>query len=189
MLPDFVFGYDSLSELVSDRRLPRDYHPEGFIADLRDHRRVWGVAMDNTLALPDYKYYTDALTGERIDGCVAFLDVVEAPGCTVNGVCLPVDASVLAALDQRERNYDRIDASDLFPDVPARLWMYRGKSASRSRRDAAMCAGRLYVQQAYVERCQAGFAALGTSELERYLASTASLDGMHVAELDRHDLS
>ena len=88
-----VFGYASL--VGADGLRP---------ATLRGHRRVWGVAMDNTVDLPGYKRYL-APDGSRPALCVAFLDVVPDASASVEGLCVPVDGDALAWLDDRERNY------------------------------------------------------------------------------------
>ncbi|MCW2986006.1 MAG: gamma-glutamylcyclotransferase, partial [Conexibacter sp.] len=94
-----VFGYGSLVGLPGVRA-----------ATLRGHRRVWGVAMDNAVAVPGYKVY-EAPDGARPPVAVAFLDLVEDASRDVEGALVAVDAAGLAALDERERQYRRIDVS------------------------------------------------------------------------------
>ena len=74
--------------------------------------------MDNTRDLPGYKYYV-APDGTRPAVFVAFLDVAPAAGASVGGVCSPVDATLLAELDARERNYERRDVTALVADPAA----------------------------------------------------------------------
>ena len=100
---DYVFGYGSLAW---DPRRP--IHQ----AELRGTRRVWGVAMDNTRDIPGYKHYRCRRDGSRPEVCVAFLDLEPAPGEAVNGICLAVTPERLAELDERERNYVRVDVTD-----------------------------------------------------------------------------
>src|SRR3954463_5784770 len=101
-MADLVFGYASLVAA-----------PGAGLAVLRGHRRVWGVAMDNRVAVPGYKVY------ERPDGArpavdVAFLDLEAAAGADgVNGALLAVDDAALARLDRRERQYRRVDVTAL----------------------------------------------------------------------------
>jgi hypothetical protein len=108
MPPALVFGYGSLLEGAA-----------GTPCRLPGHRRRFGVAMDNRRTIPGYKYYLDAATGERPAVFVAFLDIVEDPGSAVEGLSFEVDAAALAALDDRERNYRRVE-------VDGRLWAYAG---------------------------------------------------------------
>lgn len=86
-----VFGYASLVATPAAAR-----------AVLRGHRRIWGVAMDNTVEVPGYKVYA-LPDGTRPPLAVAFLDLEEAEGAEVDGVLLAVNTVGLAALDARER--------------------------------------------------------------------------------------
>lgn len=164
-----VFGYGSLVALSTpdDPAAP---------ALLHGHRRGWTTAMDNTHVISGYKRYLDPETGDPPDVCVAFLDVFTDgdadAGGPVNGVCRPVDADALAALDRRERNYDRVDVSALVDGVPGRVWTYRGSASGRARRDGALREGRLVVARAYVELVEAAFAAAGPDALHAYRATT-----------------
>lgn len=83
--------------------------------------------MDNRVAIPGYKVYEDPATGERPMVHVAFLDIVEDSDAFVDGVLLA--ATDLAALDARERNYERrrvvTDAGE--------AWAYVGSAAGRAR--------------------------------------------------------
>lgn len=110
-----VFGYASLTALG------------GRPARLPGWRLVWGVAMDNRVAIPGYKRYLDPRTGEPPPVHVAFLDIVEDPPAGVDGVVF--EAPDLAALDARERNYVRREV--LTDAGPA--WAYVGSEAGRRR--------------------------------------------------------
>ena len=107
---EFVFGYGALTALADGAAPSRTPAAGGFVCDLREHRRQWGVAMDNRRDLPGYKHYTDA-AGDRPPVFVCFLDIAADAGSSVNGLCVPVDAVRLRALDVRERNYRRRDVS------------------------------------------------------------------------------
>ena len=131
----FVFGYGSLAEPGAGRPLR-----------LAGWRRVWGVAMDNRLTIPGYKYFLDG-AGARPAVCVAFLDVVPDPAAGVDGVVFEV--ADLDALDGRERNYRRLQVDG--------LWLYTGLEEARER----FAAGPTVVQRAYLESVRAGFAAHG----------------------------
>lgn len=181
----FVFGYGSLTLL--DGVVPiREPRPDGFVADLRGFARTWGVAMDNRRDLPGYKYYV-AEGGARPPVYVSFLDVRECRGAMVNGVCLPVDAARLAALDRRERNYTRIDVSGRVEAGGARVWTYVGSAAGRQRLAIGRAAGRAVISAGYLRQVQAGFWRLGEDE---YAACHASLDPgeLPVVDLSRVDL-
>jgi len=149
----FVFGYGSLAAGYAGRR-----------ARLHDHRRVWGVAMDNRLDIPGYKSYRRLQDGTRPTVFVAFLDIVEDPGAAIDGVLLAVDAGALRALDARERNYDRVDVTAAVADAPGRVWAYRGSDAGRERLRTGLRTGSAVVDAAYLEAVEATFSALGIDD-------------------------
>lgn len=159
----FVFGYGSLAAL-----------PGAVPAVLRDHRRTWGVAMDNRVVIPGYKVYTDA-AGVRPAVCVAFLDVEPAPGAVVRGACLEVDGEALTRLDARERSYARKDVSGLVDGPRGPVFTYRGRPEPRRCAAASRANGTLVVQRAYLELVRG---ALGAVEDP----------GCPVLPLVRHDL-
>ena len=148
-------------------------------ATLPGHRRTWGVAMDNAVALPGYKRYRDPLTGAFPDVRIAFLDVGAHPAAEVDGVLLEVDAAALRALDARERNYERREA--VLADG-TRAWCYAGSPQGRARALRAPVA----VQRAYLDAVRAAHAALGRDGLARFDASTDPPP--RVADLDRVEL-
>jgi len=115
---------------------------------LRDHARGWDVAMDNRETIPGYKYYLDE-EGGRPAVYVTFLAIRREPGASVRGVLFAVDDGTLAALDRRERNYDRRDVSDLL-DVDGRVWAYVGSDAGRERCAAGRAAGTAVVAEHYL---------------------------------------
>lgn len=175
---DYVFGYGSLAW---DGRRP--VHQ----AELRGTRRVWGVAMDNTRDIPGYKHYRCRRDGSRPPVCVAFLDLEPADGEAVNGICLSVTPEQLVALDERERNYARVDVTErLSPRPPGRTWAYVGRPESRARLRRARARSRAVVSREYREHVLRGFAALGRDALARFRRST-ELDGLPVVDLVRVD--
>jgi hypothetical protein len=120
------------------------------VAELRGWRRGWGVAMDNAVTLPGYKYYL-APDGSRPDVCVAFLDVRPDADASVRGVLLEVDAAALAALDARERQYERVDVSGQVDGATGTVWTYEGRQESRLRFVDALRDGRCVVARSYLE--------------------------------------
>jgi cation transport regulator ChaC len=187
--PDFVFGYGSLATLAET--VPtRAFHPRGFVADLHGLRRCWGVAMNNRLTLPGYKYYLDE-HGNRPALHVAFLDLRPDRQGSVNGVCMPASREQLARLDDRERSYVRRDVTALchLPrGAEVRVWAYLGTVAGRRRLARARAAGRAAIDRGYLESVTAAFKRLGSAE---YAACAASLDPgeLPVLALSRHDLA
>ena len=135
-MTDLVFAYGSL--------LGRDATP--YV--LRDHARGWDVAMDNRETIPGYKYYLDE-DGGRPEVYVAFLSIRPEPGASVAGAVFAADDETLAALDERERNYDRVDVTGLV-DVEGRVWAYVGSEAGRARCAAGRAAGTAVVAAQYL---------------------------------------
>jgi gamma-glutamylcyclotransferase (GGCT)/AIG2-like uncharacterized protein YtfP len=174
-----VFGYGSLAA-----------GPEQRQASLTGHRRVWGVAMDNRVALPGYKVYA-LPDGTRPQAAIAFLDLVattrgdDSP--PVNGALLAVDATMLEALDRRERQYARVEVGDaIAPRPPDDLpvWAFVGRPEGRAR---VSDGGPVLIQRAYALAVQSAFAALGVRALGDYLASTEP-PPFPLADLTRIDL-
>ncbi|WP_445149429.1 gamma-glutamylcyclotransferase family protein [Baekduia sp. Peel2402] len=175
---DVVFGYASLVAL-----------PGTTPATLHGFRRVWGVAMDNSVAVPGYKVY-ELPDGTRPACAVAFLDLAPSPASSIDGALLPATASTLEALDARERQYERIDVTAAVPAAlsGARVWTYVGREPGRAR----VAAGRagdaaVVIQRSYAELVERAFASLGEDALARYRASTEP-PPFPVLELSRVDL-
>jgi gamma-glutamylcyclotransferase (GGCT)/AIG2-like uncharacterized protein YtfP len=141
-----VFGYGSLAAEVGGRPCV-----------LHDHRCGWGVAMDNRRTIPGYKIYLDPESGEQPAVYVTFLCIWPEPGASVHGVAFAVDDAGLAALDSRERNYDRRDVTSLVePDPATTVWAYVGSAAGRERCAAGRAAGTAVVTQEYLARVPDG---------------------------------
>jgi Gamma-glutamyl cyclotransferase, AIG2-like len=172
-----VFGYASLAAAPAVAR-----------ATLRGHRRVWGVAMDNAVELPGYKVYA-LPDGTRPALAVAFLDLEEADGAEIEGTLLAVDAAGLAALDTRERQYERVDVTALIDPAPGgQVWAYTGRAPGRARVAAGRAGtARVAIQRSYVELIEAVFVALGEDALTRYRAGTEP-PPFPVLDLTRIDL-
>jgi len=120
---------------------------------LRDHRRGWGVAMDNRRTIPGYKFYVDPASGERPAVYVTFLCIWPEPGASVDGVLLEVDDAGLAVLDRRERNYDRRDVSPFIDgDGAGPVWAYLASAAGRERFAAGRAAGAAVISAEYLAR-------------------------------------
>ncbi len=177
--PDFIFGYGSLArDLLADVEVKR----------LHGYRRVFGVAADNSEQIAGYKRYRQPGDSVYPDVYVAFLDIVQHPATTINGVLAPVDSGALAVLDRRERNYDRIDVTAAIDDPPdGRVWAYAGSPRGRDRLRAGIAAGTAVVQRSYLDHVHDGFRRLGEAEHDHFLATT-DLDGLALVDLERVDL-
>jgi len=151
--PISLFGYASLAG--ADGARP---------AMLAGYRRVWDVAMDNSLDLPTYKHYLDPGTGKRPQVFVAFLNLRADSECTVNGALLEVDGARLEALDLRERNYKRVE-------LPS-MQVYSGTDEARRRFAIGAQAGNVVIAAEYHEAVTESFRRLGEQELATFEAST-----------------
>ena len=173
-LNDHVFGYGSLV-----------FDGSGVMATLPGHRRVWGVATDNIRSIPGYKMYLLRSDGSRPEVYVAFADIEPDPAGSVKGSVRPVSEQELAQLDLRERNYDRIDVTDLIDgEFGGRVWAYRGSAEGRERLRRGRDEGRAVVSRDYMEKVQAALRTLGEDEHERFLAES----DLPVWNLERVDL-
>lgn len=171
MAGQFVFGYGSLAGGGAGRP-----------ARLEGHRRVWGVAMDNRITIPGYKCYRLRADGSRPAVFVAFLDLVAEAGAATEGRLLAVDDDALRALDDRERNYDRVDVTAAVHGAPAgTVWTYRGTSVARERLRRGLAEGSLVVARAYLETVRAGLAEAGIHD-------EAEPGELPVLDLERVDL-
>jgi gamma-glutamylcyclotransferase (GGCT)/AIG2-like uncharacterized protein YtfP len=179
-LSNYVFGYGSLAAEVDAATAT--------VSRLRGYRRVWGVAADNRRAIPGYKRYVRRGNGTAAMVFVAFLDLREDDRATVNGLLIEADVELLAELDRRERNYDRVEVTAAVESPPnGRVWAYVGSADGRDRFDAGAVEDNVVVAQSYLTAVTAGFHALGTAEYDAFLAST-DLDGIPVVDLERVDL-
>ncbi len=169
----YVFGFGSLAA------------GDGVPCRLRDHRREWGVAMDNRRTIPGYKVYVDPETGERPPVYVAYLDIEPDQGAHLNGVAFP--APDLAYLDRRERSYHRRDVTDLVDaDVGGRVYAFVGRPEARERLAAGRAANTAVVARHYLEHVRQGFARHGA--LAAFEATTEPLD-RPLRDLRRIDLT
>jgi cation transport regulator ChaC len=115
-----IFGYGSLVNPRSIRNtLGEELREEEVaLAILRDYVRKW--------QLVDWVQVEHVNQGPTP---AIFLDLVPQQGAVVNGVLLPISPKGLSKMDQREKNYDRIDVSALIhtPLSEEPVFTYVGK--------------------------------------------------------------
>ncbi|MGI8750316.1 MAG: hypothetical protein ACR2J6_07185 [Thermoleophilaceae bacterium] len=190
---EWVFGYASLVA---------DHAGAGAVAaELSGYRRAWGVATDNTRAIPGYKLYLSRADGSPPAVFVAFLDLKSDDEAVVNGLARPVEAGELAALDRRERNYDRVEVTGAVRGLggrvgaldgeagavdggagglDGRVWAYMGSAEGRARMRGGLADGTVVVSRDYLEKVRAG--------LGPFPDADPLPDGLPVWDLDRVDL-
>jgi hypothetical protein len=172
---DYVFGYGSLVELREPVSI------EGQVCApvpgrLRGFHRRWGAAMNNWEAGPLEKHFIDPDSGEQPKIRVAYLDVEERIGATVNGLSIPVDALRLAELDEREVNYLRVDVSAAFlPELPRRVFTYVATEEARERCRRQDGEAEVFASRDYVAAVRRAFSSLGEGQLEEYERTTEPL--------------
>ncbi len=118
--PVYVFGYGSLINPKSvQKTLGRELRIEDLLVGrIHDHVRKW--------QLVDW-VIIEGFNEERSVPAV-FLDLVRHEGAWVNGILIPLSKEELHKMDQREKNYDRIDVSNLIePEVDGQTYTYMGK--------------------------------------------------------------
>jgi hypothetical protein len=180
--PQYVFGYGSLLEQPNERGTSWDsqvYYLNGF-------RRSWGVAMDNSRDLTDYKYYLNE-TGERPDLFVVFLNIAPVAGQRVNGTLVEVGPDELKQFDSRERNYSRVDVTaKVEPTPPGRVWAYVGKPEAIARFEHGVREGRAVIDRNYLEMVKRHFAALSDAALSEYeqLTEPPTCPVVHLRRID-----
>lgn len=172
----YVFGYgslvsrDSLSLYLGGDRLNENHVKFGC---LRGFRRTWDVAMDNRKDVPGYKVFFDAESGDRLDGCVTFLNIRECANCAVNGVFFAVDPETLARIDLRERSYDRVDVTDACDlDLGSTVWAYIGNEDGVGRYQDGVAQGAAVIERQYFDGVLEAFRAVGEDALAHYMATT-----------------
>tara|TARA_B110000908_G_C9885365_1_gene284437 strand:- start:123 stop:560 length:438 start_codon:yes stop_codon:yes gene_type:complete len=117
------------------------------------------------------------------DGTIVALGVVESAGEAVNGVVASVAGDELGNLDRRERNYDRVDVTDLITvldddggTVDGVIYTYVPRPASVEAYETARDNGTAGIRRTYWEQVDAAFAAFSSEQVERYRASTPDPD-------------
>ena len=79
----------------------------------------------------------------------------------------------LRQLDERERNYERVDVTNMIrPEPERRVWTYRGDEDASERYRQGRTSGRTVVSREYYEAVVSSFEELGPAELERFWRST-----------------
>jgi hypothetical protein len=128
---------------------------------------------------------------ENLDAVVA-LGIVPAPDEWMNGILAKVSASELARLDARERNYDRVDVTDLvrvidvFDAAPTihRAALYVPRPHAVAVYETARSVGRAAIEKRYWDLVDGAFHELAPGQGERYRLTTPAPD-VPVLEITR----
>lgn len=170
----WLFGYGSLVSPASlAATIGRTVEPgDGFrVAHLAGYGRRWNYG---SKVMRGHWTHDDA---EVRHGLVVSLGLVEASDEACNGVIFQVTADELVALDWRERDYDRVDVTDLTTvdggAVDARINVYVPRLSSIERYEAARDAGRAGIRLSYWNLVRDAFATLGDDHSEWYARTPA----------------
>jgi cation transport regulator ChaC len=167
--PIWVFGYGSLvapSSMASTIGRPVDPRDGWSVARLDGYGRRWNYGSMHQRGDWHGPYgYVEA-------GVVICLGVERADGEECNGVVVRVTEHELAALDWRERDYERTDVTDhvriTHGRVLGRVVTYVPRASAVDRYILARDERRAAVLRPYVELVEEGFAALGREHLEEF---------------------
>jgi len=187
----FLFGYGSL---VDHKNLGAFLARLGVVCgeivdgNLRGYRRLWNVAMNNTVDIPGYKYYIDPSTRERPAVFVTFINIRESAESNCNGVIFEVSEATLPEFDRRERNYRRIDVSGNFhPHVDGTVWAYIARDEGIARYEEGLRTGTAVIHEQYLNAIESAFRASGDAALKAFRQSTDAPE-VPVRALKRIDL-
>ncbi len=181
----WLFGYGSLVSPASlASTIGRDPGDGMHIAHVDGFGRRWNYG---SKVLRGDWIHNDR---EVVGGLVVSLGVVAATGESCNGVVFDVDDDELAALDWRERDYERVDITDL-TNVEAdrfdgRVQVYVPRPSSIERYEVARDEGRAAIRQSYWTLVEDAFAALGDDHAEWYERTPAP--DIPVADIRLHPL-
>lgn len=172
----WVFGYGSLVSPASlGSTLGRPVTPGVDVveAELAGYGRRWNYGVGHVAA-----HWLDT-AGEAHDCTIVALGIELSAHEDVNGMAVRVDADELARLDRRERDYDRLDVTDLIRTVrpvDGTVVTYVPRPAAVDRYRQARDAGTAAIEQRYWNLVDSAFAALGADRHERYRATTPAPD-------------
>ena len=177
---NFVFGYGSLVNLENlQKYLGRKLIPgsDFIICGLTNFHRCWNIAMDNRVDLPNYKYYIEGKTGKRPDIFVTFLNIRPHPNKTIIGVLFRVSEQELENLDQRERNYQRIDIThQINTAIQGKAWVYIGLEQAHKRYQEGLKENRAMICQDYFKSVNNAYLSLGSYAFSNYVGTTDKLE-------------
>jgi len=191
----WVFGYGSLVDPRSLGRTlgrPVELHVDFLEAELEGWGRRWNYGVGHVTGA-----WRTADGRMVVDGVIVALGLVPSAGERTNGIIARVSATELAALDLRERDYDRIDVTDQVtvagrggapasPGVPARerIVTYVPRPSAIDRYESARDAGLAGIRDTYWGLVDAAFAVLGPDRLHAYRATTPAPDIPVVAMIE-----
>ena len=182
----WLFGYGSLVSPASlASTIGRDPGAGMHIAHVDGYGRRWNYG--SKVLRGDWIHEDRTIVG----GLVVSLGVVAADGEACNGVVFDVDDDELAALDWRERDYERVDITEMtsvdVEQFDGRVQVYVPRQSSIERYEQARDEGRAAIRQSYWTLVEDAFAALGDHHAEWYGRTPAP--DIPVADISLYRLS
>ncbi len=192
MAGQWVFGYGSLVSPTSfGHTLGRELTPgrDFFEAEIRGYARRWNYGTGYEFTAidddgPEAKRWTFVALG-----------IVRASGASTNGVIGWVDDSEFAALDARERWYDRVDVTAeamISPEVSTvvrdgTVVTYVPRREPIAAYEDARARGVAAITRRYWDLVDMAFADLGADRRERYHTTTPAPD-IPIIEQPAHEI-
>lgn len=129
--------------------------------------------MNNSIDLPNYKYYRDSYTRERINAFVTFLNIRPNLNVNISGILFRVTDAELNNLDSRERNYRRINITQqLNIQLQGNAWTYIGLSEAEQRYQTGLAQNKAIIARSYFDTVKNAYLSLGSQEYAEYIATT-----------------
>ncbi|MEM9217400.1 MAG: gamma-glutamylcyclotransferase family protein [Cyanobacteria bacterium P01_F01_bin.150] len=171
-----IFGYGSLVNVEHlQAYLGRTLvaNQDFMLCRLQDYCRCWTAAMDNRINLPGYKFYVEKHSGNRPQGVVTFLNIRPCSGKTITGIVFDVSEQELQRLDLRERNYRKVDVSDMIDSPTSRsIYAYVGRKESDQRYQQGLEQKSAIISRDYYDLVYGAYKALGAEALADYMDTT-----------------
>ena len=178
----WIFGFGSIVNIESlERTLGRKIVDADYeFTELQNYRREWNVAMNNNHSISGYKRYFhrfhegEANSGGVVDGYIAFLGLRQCEKSNVNGIIFKVEEDELLALDQREKNYRRVDVSNYVNNLRADrvLYCYMPSEEGLQRYIEGEKMNKLFISVGYERSVEDAFKKAGKAQYCKYRAST-----------------
>lgn len=179
----WLFGYGSLASPTSlAATIGRDPGPDVRVAHVNGYGRRWNYG--SIVLRGDWVHDGVEVSG----GLVVSLGIAAAADESCNGVVFRVDADELARLDWRERDYERVDITDITAiegdpfDAPIEVYVPRPSAIERYER--ARDDGRAAIRRTYWDLVRDAFAALGDHHVAWYEQTPAP--DVPIADISLH---
>lgn len=177
-MKNYIFGYGSLVnvENLKDYLNRETNYLEYQYVKLLCYRRNWETAMYNLEDIKKYKYYLNS-DGQREDVYISFLNIRMDDNSILEGILFNVDDIELKKLDEREKNYDRIEVTNnIFPKIKGKVWTYIASKQGGSRFHKGVLNNKIVIQKKYIDAVINAYKNINTKALINFFKSTDFID-------------